>query len=251
MNETHICENCGQEHDGSYGSGRFCSKHCCSAYLAKKPKIHKRSYKRAPYGTWKCERCNLVFETRAKLQEHNHVEHPIPKGSSWNKGLTKETDERVKAGAAAYRAGIKAGKFAPWCKGKKLPAKTTQKISQSMKKAHAEGRAHNIGESRWNNEPSYPEKWFMKVIANEFDDKNYVREFPFHRFSLDFAWVDKKKCIEIDGEQHQRFEEYKERDTRKTEQLHQEGWKLLRLVWKEVYADPQRFIELANSFIGT
>ena len=69
-----------------------------------------------------------------------------------------------------------------------------------MKKAHAEGRAHNIGESRWNNKPSYPEKWFMEVIANEFNDKNYVREHPFHKYSLDFAWLDKKKCIELDGD---------------------------------------------------
>ena len=29
------CENCGNEHDGSYGSGRFCSKHCSQSFLAK------------------------------------------------------------------------------------------------------------------------------------------------------------------------------------------------------------------------
>lgn len=28
-----------------------------------------------------------------------------------------------------------------------------------MKLAHKEHRAHNIGQSRWNNEPSYPEKF--------------------------------------------------------------------------------------------
>ena len=26
-----ICENCNKEHDGSYGSGRFCSKSCANA----------------------------------------------------------------------------------------------------------------------------------------------------------------------------------------------------------------------------
>lgn len=29
------CENCGNEHDGSYGSGRFCSKYCAKAYSSK------------------------------------------------------------------------------------------------------------------------------------------------------------------------------------------------------------------------
>ena len=51
---------------------------------------------------------------------------------------------------------------------------TKLKISESMKIAHKEQRAHNIGKSRWNNEPSYPEKFFMDVINNEFIDKNVI-----------------------------------------------------------------------------
>lgn len=30
-----VCENCGIEHDGSYGSGRFCSKFCAHSFIAK------------------------------------------------------------------------------------------------------------------------------------------------------------------------------------------------------------------------
>jgi len=30
------CEVCGQPHDGSYGSGRFCSKHCYKAFVGKR-----------------------------------------------------------------------------------------------------------------------------------------------------------------------------------------------------------------------
>lgn len=107
------CENpdCQEEHDGNYGSGRFCCKECAahvrslnSVKTSKKNgtlhrrcnfDIHKKNNGRSLYGTWKCERCNLIFETRKQLQDHNHEVHPIPKGSSWNKGLTKDTDERV------------------------------------------------------------------------------------------------------------------------------------------------------------
>ena len=101
--KKYICENCDKEHDGSYGSGRFCSLHCRKSYIAKKVKnrksgfiINSAKYK-APYGTWKCEYCDdhPIFETRRKLEEHKRKFHPIPKGSSWNKGLTKETDERL------------------------------------------------------------------------------------------------------------------------------------------------------------
>ena len=41
-----ICENCGKEHDGSYGSGRFCCKSCSIAFgnkqRIKKQKINKK-----------------------------------------------------------------------------------------------------------------------------------------------------------------------------------------------------------------
>lgn len=118
-----------------------------------------------------------------------------------------------------------------------------------MKLAHEEGRAHNIGECRWNNKPSYPEKWFMEVIENEFVDKNYKREFPFHKFSLDFVWFEKKKVIEIDGEQHLRDKDQQRRDKEKNDLLEKEGWKLLRLDWKWVFHNTKEAILKAREFI--
>ena len=38
LNLSIICENCGKEHDGSYGSGRFCSKECARSYSSKQNK---------------------------------------------------------------------------------------------------------------------------------------------------------------------------------------------------------------------
>lgn len=105
-----ICEMCGNEHDGSYGSGRFCSNHCRHRYIGKQPKKHVRNFKgkKAPYGTWKCNVCNLIFSTRRELSCHNHKMHPIPKGSSWNKGLTKD-DPRVKKYLTTIQQKIKSG----------------------------------------------------------------------------------------------------------------------------------------------
>ena len=40
-------------------------------------------------------KCDIIFETRKQLENHNHEYHPIPKGSSWNKGLTKTSDIRI------------------------------------------------------------------------------------------------------------------------------------------------------------
>lgn len=124
--KTFICENCNKEHFGVYGSGRFCSKHCKQSWIAKHTKHTNKERKdcRSPYGTWKCKYCNdhPVFETRQKLSEHKHKFHPIPKGSSWNKGLTKETDIRIRNSSLKISQvlmdGFKSGRLKPqkWSK---------------------------------------------------------------------------------------------------------------------------------------
>ena len=105
------CNNCLNEHDGSY-SDRFCSKKCRYSWIGKqsyrtmlknktfpnnllKVKPTSKSRGRKPYGTWKCDKCNLIFNTRLEKENHNKKYHPIDKNSSWDKGLTIETDERV------------------------------------------------------------------------------------------------------------------------------------------------------------
>lgn len=109
----HICENCGNEHDGTYGSGRFCGKSCRMEFIGKKSyekrktngtfisgfeyaKLHGKGPRRATYGRWKCQLCDLIFNTRRELQNHNHNIHNGFRGrGGWNKGLTKEIDSRI------------------------------------------------------------------------------------------------------------------------------------------------------------
>lgn len=133
---------------------------------------------------------------------------------------------------------------------KKLSDFHREQIGKGMKAAHKAGRAWNIGKSRWRNGPSYPEKFFSQVIHNEFDDKKYVREFQIGVFSIDFAWPDKKKAIEIDGKQHE-YPEQKERDLRKEKLLVENGWQLLRIKWIDLFNNPKNKIKEAYSFIHT
>ena len=93
----------------------------------------------------------------------------------------------------------------------------------------------------------------MKVLKNEFGlekDKDYKMEFPFHKFSLDFAWPDKKLCIEIDGEQHEKFQEQKQRDIEKEQLLKEEGWTELWKSWKEIFNSPKEFIKEVENILG-
>lgn len=197
---------------------------------------------------WVCTICFKHFRVRRDLEQHRKVDHPnighlnqfsLAKLHGETLVVSQETKEKI---ANAER-------------GDKNPAKRQdirEKISASMKKAHAEGRAWNIGKSRWNNEHSYPEQWFMKVLKNEFGfekDKDYKTEFPFHRFSLDFAWPNEKICIEIDGEQHERFQEQKNRDIEKDRLLKEEGWKELRKSWQDIFNNPKIFIEEVRNLL--
>lgn len=204
--------------------------------------------KLAKEGGWTCEYCGLNFRTRRELQNHKKEAHYSSESGHVNQftkakilgeekpNVSKETREKL--GAA-------------W-KGRKHTEEQKRKISESMKKAHAEGRAHNIGECRWNNEPSYPERWFMEVLKNELNmelGKDYKREFPFHKFSLDFAWEDKKICVELDGEQHKRFKEQQERDEEKDRLLLEEGWLEIREDWVKIFHNPKEFIEKIKNIL--
>lgn len=93
----------------------------------------------------------------------------------------------------------------------------------------------------------------MRVVENELKDKSYVKEFSFHRFSIDFAWPAKKVAIEIDGAQHYLQNEFglkqHARDVEKDKLLKEEGWKELRTAWTEIYANPKDWILKVKSIV--
>lgn len=234
MNDLHTCDyGCDNEAHYQLKNGKW----CCSDSYNKCPEIKKKN-------------SNGVRKAHKDPSKYNSPNLIIGKKNvpSWNHGLTKKSDERIFKSAKTLNDGYKSGRLKPPMLGKKLSKETREKIRIAALKAHAEGRAHNIGECRWNNKPSYPEQFFIKVIDNEFHDKKYVREKPFHKFSLDFAWIDKKKCIEIDGEQHE-YGEQPRRDAEKDKLLLEEGWKLLRIKWIDMYRDTKFWIQKAKEFI--
>lgn len=68
-----ICENCKIEHDGNYGSGRFCGQYCARGFSTKKDriKINEKIRKVLKGHTFEyvCETCNTVFIKKQKIKK--------------------------------------------------------------------------------------------------------------------------------------------------------------------------------------
>ena len=176
--------------------------------------------------------------------DRQYLSHSIGR-APWNKGKKKDQDSRIAAQAAHLKARYDSGDLKSHWEGKHLLDSAKKKLSEAMKKAHREGRAHNIGECRWNKEHSYPEKWWIKVLENEFnlrEDIDYQTEYHYYRFNLDIAFPEEKICIEIDGEQHYTDKAQIIRDKNKDYLLKLDGWKELRIRWLDCYHDPKKYI---------
>jgi len=81
-------------------------------------------------------------------------------------------------------------------------------------------------------ESSYERK-IKKIIDKCLIDRNYVRELRLGKYYLDFAWPHLKKCVEVDGEFHDR-KKRSDADKRKDKFLKLNGWKLYRVNYREL-----------------
>lgn len=164
-------------------------------------------------------------------------------------GIEKET---TKEGMSVHRKYCKANPNAKKHKlvGYKHSEKSRKNMSISRKKAFKEGKIKRTGWlDRQKKNRSYAEQWLKEYIDNNCTDLNYKEDYPIKNYLLDFAWLEKQICIEMDGEQHfidkQRFES----DRKKDKALLDLGWKVLRIRWKECLLDKEQFKNIIYNFI--
>lgn len=204
------------------------------------------------YNNWICPFCKNVFRTRFLLREHKKQcelnETPIvqkyildengkrklaPGCNAWNKGLSKETDERLKKSAETLHNGYATGRIINSNKGKLHTEEQKQKISMGRKRyleQHPDKVPYLL--NHHSKGDSYPEKYFKEVFDNE--NVEYKQNYYQSGYFLDFAWPDKKLYLEVDGEQHYRDKRIIEHDKKRTQKLLDEGWTcLIRIRWSE------------------
>ena len=181
----------------------------------------------------KCEHCGKEYSIKG-IGTHVWRAHGEGQGfkannlnrTAWNKGKTKETDERV----ASYGNSLK-GKSSH-IKGKNHSEESKQKMREAYQKRKAEGRAET-----WKSRKvrSYPELFFEGVLFNHNLLDSCIIEHPIPKpgscYFLDFYWPEKQLDLEIDGQQH-RFR--KSEDDARDAFLDSQGITVYRIQWQNI-----------------
>lgn len=104
--------------------------------------------------------------------------------------------------------------------------------------------------NHYSNGPSYPERYWKKILDKA--NIKYVEQYPIHTYLLDFALVEEKIDIEIDGDQHYLDPRIIESDKRRNEYLKNLGWKIIRVRWSDYkkLVDKQDRMDYVNNIIN-
>lgn len=193
-----------------------------------------------------CKYCGRVCKNDNSLRNHERLckENPNRQKSSfvsyhdkiksgeiipWNRGKTKETCDGVRHSIESRTRNIESGKTIPSFKGKHLSDEHKAKLS----KAQTEYLIRT-GLNRWSNahssERSYPEKFFEEILKDICVEQYVIPGLP---YKLDFADVDNKIDVEVDGEQHYINNELRERDQIRDKRLEENGWRTIRVRWSQ------------------
>lgn len=198
-----ICENCNIEYSIKYGSGRFCSQKCARSYSTKQnrdlinSKVSKALLDKqiAIKHKLKCALCQIEFEVSHNKRDQIYCSFSCSSKDKWNDVDFRENMSNLLSKAAHRRHD--ANEDFGWRTRSKFDA-------------------------------SYPELIAMKIL----DDLQieYTKEFRVGKYFIDFAILNKKIAIEIDGRQHSLPERILS-DNKKDEFLKQNDWKIFRIKW--------------------
>lgn len=200
------CKLCDKPLDYHHQKRTFCSSSCSASFNNEKRvlsdktkekishqlkgKIHDTERLSIQFIDKTCPNCDKAFKTRKKNQVYCSRE--CVRKKYFNSESSKEkTKQKVKER-------IENGTFSGW-------------------------------KSRKNRNPSYPENYFIDLLNNE-NITGWTRELPMDKYFIDFAFIDKKVALEIDGKQHS-YEDRKKKDIEKDMYLKENGWNVFRIKW--------------------
>ena len=209
------CDKCNKE----FNKRHSYIGHCSSHNRGDSYKIGRSKNKEIKKTKKNCIHCNIEFDSPLKLGGHQaHCK------------LNPKKEETIK-------------KLSKINKGKKMSDEQKKKISESRKK-YLDNNPGNIPYLlNHSSKESYPEKIFRNELERR-KIEGWEQEYPIKRYSLDFAFVDKKIDVEIDGETHNNKQVIL-KDLERDKILSLEGWKIIRFKSSDV----KNNIDLVMNFL--
>lgn len=107
-----------------------------------------------------------------------------------------------------------------------------EKIILKAKENYRTGRTKGWTTRRL--QPSYAEKFWLEVLTS--NSILYERELKVDKFFIDFALMEEKIALEIDGKQH-KYRERQLSDSVKDSLLSKNGWTVYRIPWREINSE--------------
>lgn len=114
--------------------------------------------------------------------------------------------------------------------------KLSEETKDKIRKAHLKWMKEHPEQTAWRlKNMSYPEKCFQEILEDNGLNKKHLiyREYSVFPYFIDFAFINEKVAVEIDGSQHLE-EERKNKDAKKDILLRSNGWRIIRIAANEV-----------------
>ncbi|GJQ43687.1 MAG: hypothetical protein JETCAE03_31850 [Ignavibacteriaceae bacterium] len=119
--------------------------------------------------------------------------------------------------------------------------KHTEETKEKLRKKRFEYLKNRNGDSAFERrnagKMSYLEQWFFDNVIikyNLLEKYDIVNEYPFYPYFIDFAFLNIKLAVELDGASHfKNGDKRLEHDLKKDRHLIENGWKLYRISYKE------------------
>jgi hypothetical protein len=189
-----------------------------------------------------CQYCGREAKTRQsnvahEIRCHNN-ENRKPFTEKWLNSLKRESGKNIqnqytKAKLLGYTHNISdetRRKISEASRCRTHSDETKKKISKSRKEfldANPDMVPYKL--NHYSRGESYPEIYFKGILDS--NGIKYSQEYQIGLYSLDFAILDKKIDLEIDGEQHYLDERICDSDIRRNQFLEDLGWRVIRIRW--------------------
>lgn len=135
----------------------------------------------------------------------------------------------------------------------RLGFKHTDEAKTKMREFRIKWMKNNPEKTAWRlSNISYPEKIFLEKLLDMEMNNRYliIREMSFHPYFIDFAFINEKVAVEIDGSQHI-LPDRKLQDDKKDKILIENDWRVFRVTATEVILNIDSVMDNLINFINS